>query len=118
MNNISSTSANTINPCGAMGEFNKLCNLNSNNLGTIVGSAVNFILIIAVVVALFYLVWNGVRWIASGGDKQKVENARNGIIAAIVGLVIAFLSFFILSFALSFFGLKLNDLSLPVIPSI
>ena len=103
----------TVNPCPSAGQFTKLCNLNANNIGPIVGAAVTFILIIAVLIALFFLIWGGVRWITSGGDKAKVESARGTIIAAIIGLVIAFLAFFVLSLALSFFGLSLTNLQLP-----
>lgn len=113
-----SSSANSINPCFSMGEFNRLCKLNSTSLGTIIGSAISFILIITTIVALFYLIWNGLRWITSGGDKAKVEGARSGIIAALIGLIIAFSAFFILSFALSFFGLNFNNLSLPSLPNL
>lgn len=109
----SAFASNNVNPCPSAGQFGKLCNLNANNIGPIVGAAVTFILIIAVLIALFFLIWGGVRWITSGGDKAKVESARGTIIAAIVGLVIAFLAFFILSLALSFFGLSLSNLQLP-----
>ena len=102
-----------INPCNSTGQFGSLCNLQANQLGSIVGAAVTFILVIAVLIALFFLIWGGVRWITSGGDKAKVESARSTIIAAILGLVIAFLAFFILSVALSFFGLSLSNLQLP-----
>ncbi len=102
-----------VNPCPGAGQFSKLCNLNANNIGPLVGAAVTFILIIAVLIALFFLIFGGIRWITSGGDKAKVESARGTIIAAIIGLVIAFLAFFILSLALSFFGLSLNNLQLP-----
>lgn len=106
--------AQSVNPCGSVQSgFGKLCNLSSNNLGGIVGAAVTFILIIAVLIALFFLIWGGIRWITSGGDKAKVESARGTIIAAIVGLIIAFLAFFILSLALGFFGLSLGNLQLP-----
>lgn len=88
---------NSVNPCPGAGQFSKLCNLNANNLGGIVGTAVTFILIIAVLIALFFLILGGIRWITSGGDKAKVDSARQTITAAIVGLVIAFLAFFILS---------------------
>jgi hypothetical protein len=108
----------SVNPCGSVGQFTKLCNLNANNLGGIVGAAVTFILIIAVLIALFFLIWGGISWITSGGDKAKVESARGRIIASIVGLVIAFLAFFILSLALSFFGLSLSNLVLPRIPNV
>jgi uncharacterized protein YacL len=108
----------TVNPCANAGQFANLCNLNANNIGAVIGAAVEFILIIAVIIALFFLIWGGVRWITSGGDKAKVESARGTIIAAIIGLVIAFLAFFILSLALSFFGLSLTNLTLPKIPTV
>ena len=104
---------NSVNPCPGAGQFTKLCNLNANNIGGIIGAAVTFILIIAVLIALFFLIFGGIRWITSGGDKAKVESARGTIIAAIIGLVISFLAFFILSLALSFFGLSLSNLTLP-----
>ncbi len=109
-----------LDPCtqSSIGQFGKLCRLNSNNLGGIVAAGVTFMLIIAVVVALFYLVLGGIRWVTSGGDKAKVESARNHIIAAIIGLVIAFLAFFILQLALGLFGLSLSNLSLPKIPGL
>ena len=111
--------AQNVNPCGNIQSgFGRLCNLSANNLGSIVGAAVTFILIIAVLIALFFLIWGGIRWITSGGDKAKVESARGTIIAAIIGLVIAFLAFFILSLALSFFGLSLSNLQLPSVANL
>lgn len=107
----------SVNPCPGAGQFSKLCNLNANNIGPLVGAAVTFVLIVATLIALFFLIWGGVRWITSGGDKAKVESARGTIIAAIIGLVISFLAFFILSLALSFFGLSLTNLQLPRIPN-
>jgi len=107
----------SVNPCPGAGQFSKLCNLNANNIGPLVGAAVTFILIVATLIALFFLIWGGIRWITSGGDKAKVESARGTIIAAIIGLVISFLAFFILSLALSFFGLSLTNLQLPRIPN-
>ena len=111
------TGGGQVNPCPGAGQFSKLCNLNANQIGPIVGAAVTFILIVAVLIALFFLIFGGIRWITSGGDKAKVESARGTIIAAIIGLVIAFLAFFILSLALSFFGLSLTNLRLPKLPN-
>lgn len=105
--------AGNLDPCAKMGAFTKLCNLNANNLGGIIGAAVTFILIVAVLIAMFFLIWGGIKWITSGGDKGKVDSARQTITAAIVGLIIAFLAFFILQVALGFFGLSLNALQLP-----
>ena len=116
---VSASAQTSINPCNSTSasQFSKLCNLNANNIGGIVGAAVAFILVIAALIALFYLIWGGIRWITSGGDKGKVTEARQHIIAAIIGLIVAFLAFFILSLALSFFGMSLTNLVLPQIPN-
>src|SRR5438105_3470121 len=82
------------------GQFAGLCTLNANSIGPLVSTAVTVLLIVAVLISLFFLIWGGIRWITSGGDKAKVAEARSHIIAAIVGLVIAFLAFFILTLVL------------------
>lgn len=99
----------------ATGDFKGLCALKADKFGSIVGNVVTILLIIAVVISLFYLVFGGIKWVTSGGDKAKVESARNHIIAAIIGLVISFLAFFILSVVLSFFGMNLSTIKLPKI---
>jgi hypothetical protein len=101
-----------VNPC-ASGQFSALCNLDSTKIGSVISTAVTIILIIATIIALFFLIWGGIRWITSQGDKAKVEGARNTIIGAIIGLVITFLAYFILTIILGFFGLSLTNLQLP-----
>lgn len=94
--------------------FSSLCSFNAQNTGGIVGSVIQILLIIAIIVSLFFFVWGGVRWIMSGGDKAKVEQARSGIIASLVGLAISLLAFFILNLILVFFtGQGLSVLQLP-----
>jgi len=53
--------------------------------------------VIVTILALAYLLWGGYRWIMSGGDKTKIQNARNTLIFAIVGLIFIFLSFLIIN---------------------
>ena len=79
-----------------VGEFKPLCNLQLTENTPIFGNILTILLILAIMLALFFLVWGAIRWIMSGGDKGKVESARNTILASIVGLVLAFLAFFIL----------------------
>jgi len=94
--------------------FSSLCAIQPQNSGGIVGSVIQILLIIAIIVSLFFFVWGGVRWIMSGGDKAKVEQARSGIIASLVGLAISLLAFFILNLILVFFtGQGLSVLQLP-----
>jgi hypothetical protein len=108
-------SGTSLDPCPKDSQFNTLCKLQANQLGSVVSNAVTIILIVATLIALFFLIWGGVRWITSGGDKAKVDEARKTIIGAIIGLVIAFLAYFILTIVLSIFGLSLNKLQLPTV---
>jgi threonine/homoserine/homoserine lactone efflux protein len=71
--------------------------------------------VLAVIIALLYLLYGGIKWVTSGGDKTQVENARNHITAAVTGLIIVFLAIFVITIVLSFFGLNVSQLVLPKI---
>jgi len=102
--------------CPKGGQFSSLCNLDPSKAGGIVGAVVQVLLIIAIISSLFFLVWGGVRWIISGGDKGQIAQARATIIAAIVGLIIALLSFFILDIILTFVtGRGLSTMMIPTL---
>lgn len=105
----------TLNLCPE-GQFNAFCAITTGDFGGIIGTAIIVIFIIAIVIALIWLVIGGIKWITSSGDSSKVEGARNQIIAAVIGLIIVFLSFFILNFVLSLFGLSLTTIEIPVLP--
>lgn len=106
-----------INACPQEMPFRTLCEISGENLGNIVGPAISLIFILAILLALLYLVWGGVKWLMSGGDKTALEEARNHIVAAIIGLVVIFLSYFILNVVIGFFfpGFSLGKLPLPSI---
>lgn len=94
--------------------FSALCRLRLENTGGIVGTIVQLILVLGIIIALFFLVWGGVQWISSGGDKAKISAARSRIIAALIGLVIGFLAFAIVNFVLYFFtGQNISGMSVP-----
>lgn len=66
--------------------------------------AVNMLFMVAAFLAVGYLMYGGIRWITSRGDKVAVESARKHIVAAIIGLVIVAGSFFILQTVFSILG--------------
>jgi|SRR3989344_5352914 len=106
----------TVDACDQAGQFKTLCNLTTGDFGRVVGSLIQLIFALAVIVALIYLAWGGFKWLTSGGDKAAVQSAREHIVAAIVGLVIIFLTYFILNILLGFFGVgNLNAIILPAI---
>jgi hypothetical protein len=100
---------NTIN-LNPPGQFS---NLNTIDFGELVGLAISFVLIIASLAFFFMLVLGGIRWITSGGDKGKTEAARGQITAGLVGLVIVFAAWAILTLIESFFGVNLRSFNIP-----
>lgn len=83
----------------------------TGGLGTdgtsLISLIISLLLITTVLFALGFIIWGGIMWTTSGGDKQKVENARKIIIFAVVGLLVAFLAFFVIGILGSFFNLQL-----------
>lgn len=57
-----------------------------------------WLLIFSGVVALFIIIWGGIRFITSGGDQKQVEEARKVLTYAVIGLVLILLSFAIVRF--------------------
>ena len=64
----------------------------------------NTILYVVGVISVIMLVWGGLRYILSGGDNKKVTDAKNTILYAIIGLIIAVLAFAIVNFVLNAIG--------------
>jgi uncharacterized protein YacL len=72
----------------------------------IIQNGITILLIVAVIFALVMFIWGAIMWITSQGDKAKVQAARNRLIFAIVGLIVAFLSFFVIALFSNLFGIQ------------
>ncbi len=72
-------------------------NTSTISLSNIIQTGIVLLFIVAVILATVFLIWGGIQWIMSGGDKQKIEQARARIIYAIIGLVVTFAAFLIIS---------------------
>lgn len=57
----------------------------------------NYLIIIAGVLALFYLIWAGIQYITAGTDDGKAAKAKTGIFNAIIGIVVILISYLIIS---------------------
>ncbi len=92
-----------------------LCKAGSENTAKTIQNIIVVFIVLAVVVALLYLLYGGLKWITSRGEKTEVEAARNHIIAAVVGLIVVFLAIFIISIILAVFGIPFDKLVIPKI---
>jgi uncharacterized Tic20 family protein len=65
----------------------------------------SLLLVIGVVIAIAFLIYGGIKWALSGGDKAAVDAARKHIVAAIIGLVIIVTAFVIVGFVFQIIGI-------------
>lgn len=56
----------------------------------------NFLIFIAAVIAILYLIWAGIKYITASTDPEKAKEARQAIFNAIIGIVVIILSFAII----------------------
>lgn len=61
----------------------------------------NTILYIVGVIAVIMLIIGGIRYVVSGGDSKKVTDAKNTVLYAIIGLVIAVFAYAIVNFVIT-----------------
>ena len=64
----------------------------------------NTLLLAVGIISVIMLVFGGIRYIISGGDQKKITDAKNTILYAIIGLVIAILAYAIVTFVIGTLG--------------
>lgn len=87
---------------------------NGASASVIIRFVINGLIVIGIVAALLFMLWGGIRWILSGGDKGKVDAARSTIVASIVGLIIVILAWVVINTVLQVLtGCNLGQFQLP-----
>jgi len=102
--------SDTINLDQPGSDFDALTGL---TIPSIISGLVKLAMVVVAIVFFAMLIWGGIRWITSRGDKTEVENARNQITHALIGLAIVFVAWAILTLLNSLFGVDLFQLEIP-----
>ncbi len=67
-------------------------------MGSVIAKFVNYAIIIAGILLLFYLLWAGLDWIASKGEKERLIKAQLKITHAVIGLLIVVITYTLFGF--------------------
>ena len=81
------------------------------SLQQILSNALTFFLVLGGILVVIVIVWSGIQWITSTGDKQKVAAARGRLTWAIVGYIIMMLGVAILQAVGYFFQVNVLQLT-------
>jgi len=77
-----------------------ICASKNDNIGTYVKNGVNILLYLVGVLAIIMIIYGGVRYVTSAGNSNQVSSAKNVILYALVGLVVAVLAYAIVNFVI------------------
>lgn len=64
----------------------------------------NVMLFLIGAISVIMLIIGGIRYVVSGGDSTAVTNAKNTILYAVVGIVVALLAFAVVNFVIGSFA--------------
>jgi hypothetical protein len=93
--NCGSTGASGTQICGAKDDSNGFNKLMQNIISTL--------LVVLGMIAVVMIVIGGIRYTTSNGDPSQVKSAKDTILYAVVGLVVAIMAYAIVNFVISQF---------------
>lgn len=111
---LASCGSNTGNPGGNTGGEGVKSNIGdkvkdlmpiNTSLGDFISNSVSAIILVAGLATFLYLIWGGIEWISSGGEKDKIEGSKQKITNAIIGLAIVAAAWAIYLLVDFFFGI-------------
>lgn len=103
---VSSVSAQVGDPLGM--KFGSETNLGNQDVRVTVASLISTMLSMLGMIALVIIIFGGFKWMVSGGDDEKVHEARQIIISGIIGIAIILSSYAITSFLIREFAAATN----------
>ena len=72
--------------------------------GGVFQTITNVLLFIIGAISVIMLIIGGIRYVVSGGDSSAVTSAKNTILYAIVGIIVALLAYALVNFVLTSFS--------------
>lgn len=89
---------------GTFGFLNPDTGTSAPSLAALAGNIIDIVLLIAGVLAIGYLIYSGILYITAAGNPDSAKKGQQGVINAIIGIIIIVLAYFIAGFAMNLAG--------------
>ena len=93
---------NVFDQCKNNGD-SAVCKAQGDSLGKMIQTVINILMYILGAVAVVMIVIGGIRYTTSNGDSGAIKSAKDTILYAVIGLVVAILSYSIVNFVIKWF---------------
>lgn len=89
---------------GAAGAGSSLCGATStDDAPTLIKNVINILLYLVGIIAVIAIIIGGIRYVTSNGDSGATKSAKDTVLYAVIGLVVAILAFAIVNFVVTAF---------------
>lgn len=82
-------------------------------LAITMGNLYQTVVVIGGLAMLLYMAWGGINWVMAGGDKTKVEDAKNKLTNAVMGMAILVAVIAIVNLLTTVFGFDILNPTIP-----
>ncbi|MFA6375948.1 MAG: hypothetical protein WCX69_00925 [Candidatus Paceibacterota bacterium] len=89
---------------GLAGDIGKNVQMSDQPIDQTLSQVANYVIGALIIMAVFYVIWAGYTFVTAAGDAEKVNTARQRILYAAIGVVVALLAKGIISLVLSAVG--------------
>ncbi len=91
--------------CSGSGASSVICaNKDNTDANSAVENIVKILLFVLGIIAVIVIIIGGLRYVVSGGDANAVKGAKDMILYAVVGLIVAIMAYAIVSFVVGSFS--------------
>lgn len=87
--------------CDEVNSSDPVCESQGDEVDTLIGNIITALLGLIGIVSVIFLIIGGFRYITAQGDSSQIASAKNTILYAIIGLVVALASYAIVAFVLT-----------------
>ncbi len=103
---VSYAACSTHQKCASQGVNSAKTGGENTDEEDVIQSIVNLLLYITGAVAVIMIVIGGIKYVTSGGDSSQTKSAKDTILYAVVGLIIAIIAYAVVNFVIGAFVAK------------
>lgn len=100
---VTAGAVNVFSTCGDNSDSAVCKDTSGGGLSSTVKTIVNTLLYILGAVAVLVIIISGIMYIVSGGDPNAVNKAKNTLLYAVIGLIVAIIAYAIVNFVIKLF---------------
>ncbi len=100
---VSVGAINVFQPCDGVSDSSVCSSVPTDDISVFIRTIVNALLFILGAVSVIIIISSGIRYVTSHGDPGNVKVAKDTLLYAVIGLIVALTAYAIVNFVVGFF---------------